>query len=63
MRRVMLYIGVALLTLTSIRSTSLLMRGANVNVRRQDGWTPLGLAESRNHTLVVQKLREVGGVN
>lgn len=41
----------------------LLTRGANVNVRRKDGWTPLGLAESRHYPLVVQRLREAGGVN
>jgi ankyrin repeat protein len=40
----------------------LLAHGANMNVRRDDGKTALGLAKSTRHALIAQRLREAGAV-
>jgi len=39
----------------------LLTRQVNVNIRRVDGFTALGVAELRHHPVVAQKIREAGG--
>ena len=40
----------------------LLARQVNVNIRRVDGFTALGVAELRHHPLVAQRLREADGI-